>query len=351
MEELLHRTTTTTGFTLRIVLFMAMFGVLALLISPMAASADELSDVQSELDAKATELQDLTKRVNAAGDEMTKLEDEIDDLVGDIATQQKERMKLQKRISALSKVIYKNGEQLNIVNIMTHAESLSDVVEAMEMRHKMLSEYTELAGEQEKVATELEVAYKEVSARKDKQLEKLDKMRADQEELAASVMALEKRAAELTAAQQAALAEAAAAEAAAAEAYAMAQPGAPDDDSDDSSANSQGNVAGGWQSGVASAYGGSTDETDDPTVPTATGDYVDDYSMGVAVPMAWGAEDYYGRSVEITYNGHTVIATVNDCGGMGGGSRSLDLQPGVFKALGYDECDEWGLREVQYRFL
>ena len=25
--------------------------------------------------------------------------------------------------------------------------------------------------------------------------------------------------------------------------------------------------------------------------------------MGVAVPMSWGAEDYYGRSVKITYNG------------------------------------------------
>ena len=342
------------GFTLRIVLYLAMFGVLALLISPMTASADELSDVQSELDAKATELQDLTKRVSDAGDEMTKLEDEIDDLVGDIAAQQKERAKLQKRISVFSKVIYKNGEQLDIVNIMTHAESLSDVVNAMEMRHKMLSEYIELASEQDKVAAELEVAYKEVSSRKDEQLEKLDKMRADQEELAASVTALEKRAADLTAAQQAALAEAAAAEAAAAEAYDAAQPAAPEADANGSSANAQsqsGNVAGGWQSGVASAYGGSSDETDDPTVPTATGDYVDDYSMGVAVPMAWGAENYYGRSVEITYNGHTVVATVNDCGGMGDGSRSLDLQPGVFKALGYDECDEWGLREVQYRFL
>ena len=237
---------------------------------------------------------------------------------------------------------------------MTNAESLSDVVNAMEMRHKMLSEYIELAGQQDQVAAELEVAYKEVSARKDKQLEKLDKMRADQEELAATVTALEKRAADLTAAQQAALAEAAAAEAAAAEAYAMASPAAPEDDTNGSSANAQSqseSVAGGWQSGIASAYGGSSDETDDPTVPTATGDYVDDYSMGVAVPMAWGAENYYGRSVEITYNGHTVVATVNDCGGMGGGSRSLDLQPGVFKALGYDECDEWGLREVQYRFL
>ena len=73
--------------------------------------------------------------------------------------------------------------------------------------------------------------------------------------------------------------------------------------------------------------------------------------MGVAVPMVWGPQSYYGRSVEISYGGTTVVATVNDCGGMGGGSRSLDLQPGVWKAFGFKSCNDWGIREVQYRFL
>ena len=45
-------------------------------------------------------------------------------------------------------------------------------------------------------------------------------------------------------------------------------------------------------------------------------------------------------------------ATQNDdCGYMGGGSRSLDFQPGVFKAFGFSDCDSWGLRTVSYRFL
>ncbi len=47
----------------------------------------------------------------------------------------------------------------------------------------------------------------------------------------------------------------------------------------------------------------------------------------------------------------TVLATVNDCGYMGGGSRSLDLQPGVWKAFGFSSCNDWGLRTVSYRFL
>lgn len=108
----------------------------------------------------------------------------------------------------------------------------------------------------------------------------------------------------------------------------------------------------GWSTGVASAYGGSTDPyTPNPGI-TATGDVCDDWSMGVAVPMAWDRYwQYYGRTVEISYNGITVFAIVNDCGYMGGGSRSLDLQPGVWKAFGYSSCTEWGLRTVQYRFL
>ena len=120
-----------------------------------------------------------------------------------------------------------------------------------------------------------------------------------------------------------------------------------------SSGNNTGPSAGaGWSTGIASAYGGSTDPyTPNPGV-TATGDVCDDWSMGVAVPMAWDRYwQYYGRTVEISYNGITVFAIVNDCGYMGGGSRSLDLQPGVWKAFGYSSCTEWGLRTVQYRFL
>ena len=37
--------------------------------------------------------------------------------------------------------------------------------------------------------------------------------------------------------------------------------------------------------------------------------------------------------------------------GMGGGSRALDLQPGVFKAFGFSTCQAWGVRTVSYRFL
>lgn len=108
----------------------------------------------------------------------------------------------------------------------------------------------------------------------------------------------------------------------------------------------------GWSTGIASAYGGSTDPYTPNPGTTATGAVCDDWSMGVAVPMAWPRYwQYYGRTVEISYGGMTVLATVNDCGYMGGGSRVLDLQPGVWKAFGYSSCNDWGLRTVSYRFL
>ena len=108
----------------------------------------------------------------------------------------------------------------------------------------------------------------------------------------------------------------------------------------------------GWSTGLASAYGGSTDPYTPNPGTTATGAVCDDWSMGVAVPMAWPRYwQYYGRTVEISYGGMTVLATVNDCGYMGGGSRVLDLQPGVWKAFGFSSCNDWGLRTVSYRFL
>ena len=118
------------------------------------------------------------------------------------------------------------------------------------------------------------------------------------------------------------------------------------------SSNSGGSSNEGWKTGTASAYGGSTDKSTPNPGTTATGATCDDWSMGVAVPKSLSNyRSYFGRTVEIVYGGQTVYATVNDCGNMGGGSRVLDLQPGVWKAFGFSSCKDWGLRTVKYRFL
>lgn len=108
----------------------------------------------------------------------------------------------------------------------------------------------------------------------------------------------------------------------------------------------------GWQTGTASAYnvsscGGST--------LTASGAILTDDSMVVAVPAS--QSHLMGRSVEITWQGITVVATVADTGGFGAYGRALDLAPGVCKAFGIDtsgsaaNCNRWGVQTVQYRFL
>lgn len=122
-------------------------------------------------------------------------------------------------------------------------------------------------------------------------------------------------------------------------------------DSSESSGSSDSSNEG-WLSGTASAYGGKTDPSTPNPGTTATGAVCDDNSMGVAVPKSLkNYRSYFGRTVEIKYGGKTVYATVNDCGSMGGGSRVLDLQPGVWKAFGFSSCKGWGLRTVKYRFL
>lgn len=108
----------------------------------------------------------------------------------------------------------------------------------------------------------------------------------------------------------------------------------------------------GWSEGIASAYGGYSDASVAANARTATGDPVTETTMGVAVPMAWSNfRSLYGHKVLISYGGKTVTATINDCGNMGGGSRSLDLQPGVFRAFGFTNCYDWGLKTVKYKIL
>ena len=99
--------------------------------------------------------------------------------------------------------------------------------------------------------------------------------------------------------------------------------------------------------GTAGAYGGS----DNPgKTTTATGETVDDYSMGVAIPMSWpNYHLYLGKTILINYGGMTVLAKINDVGVLAG--KDLDLQPGVFRSFGFKSCTDWGIRSISYCVL
>ena len=282
-------------------LFAATCAFISLSALPASAQADDLGSVQSELASKAASLEEVANAVNSTGDEVEALEKKIDEMLDTIKDGQSKQTEIQKRISALSTVIYKNGEQLDLLSILTSSESFSDMIEKVETRNKVLEEYASLAVEQERISSELQVEYQQVSKDKDEQENKLSELRDKQNELSSTVSYLQARASELTAEQQAALAAAdeAAEKAADLTGEGATQKSDSDDSSDDSSSDSGkgssgskskssgSSVSSGWQSGLASAYGGSTDSVKDAI--SATGTKVDDYSMGVAVPMAWGA--------------------------------------------------------------
>jgi rare lipoprotein A (peptidoglycan hydrolase) len=105
-----------------------------------------------------------------------------------------------------------------------------------------------------------------------------------------------------------------------------------------------GAVVGEWQTGKASAYGGWFIGRN-----TANGTLLTEESMGVAVPMEW--RHLLNTYVEIEYNGMVVTVIINDVGGFGYLGRVLDLQPGLWRYFGFDSYDNWGVRNVRYRFL
>lgn len=102
----------------------------------------------------------------------------------------------------------------------------------------------------------------------------------------------------------------------------------------------------GWQTGMASAYDLETNQGWDAT---AIGITLTRDSMTVAVPES--QDHLLGRLVEIVYDDKVVVATITDTGGFEKYGRALDLAGGVWKAFGVSSWEDWGVREVKYKFL
>lgn len=293
-------------------------------LAPTVASADELDDTIREAENLADEIEKI-------GGELDASKARISELNGKIAAGQARQGELRGYLARHVKETYKAGGAVNLLVIALSSDSISQFAEMARYAQSISDMYEDALAEQQDEQERLESEYSEIVAAKDGQERKLDELESKKSKLDGKIAQLKKEKSD--AAMKAAAAAESASSAAAATAKAF--------DSGDTS---------GWLSGTASAYGGSSDPG--CGTRTATGATVSDWSMGVAVPMSMpGYRSYLGRQVEISYGGKSVIATVNDCGGMGGGSRVLDLQPGVFKALGASTCNGWGVRTVKYRFM
>ena len=270
---------------------------------------------------------------------------------------------------------YKGDGSLSLVNIVLSSEDISEFTKNLTYYSSIQEDQAQKVAEQEQLRDTFSSALGELDTQRDEQQKLIDE--AEQKKSQAEKVVSDASAKVSSIKEEQAQAQLAALQAQAAEmqkkeegkqqaASNASQPNSnwntnndrnpsantKSSSSNNSSNTNSGSVSAGWKTGVASAYGGSSDASTPNPGTTATGAICNDSSMGVAVPMSWpNYRSYLGRAVEIKYGGKTVIATVNDCGSMGGGSRALDLQPGVFKAFGFSTCQAWGVRTVSYRFL
>ena len=304
----------------------------SMLLTLLPVSA--LADTQSELDAKVVEVEQMSQQISDAEKAIEEQQKQIDDLSSQITEAQERSSYLQQQVCSTLKGEYKQGTP-NMLDIIVSSSSLDEMTTRIHYLNKYTDTTSALIDETNELQGQLQQQYDDVSAQKDAQQAELDDMNTKKEKLDETVSELKEKLAD----EQAQARISAAQSSAAVSTQKVASTFSTGDTS-------------GWSTGVASAYGGSSDASTGAVAHTATGAICNDWSMGVAVPMAWpNYRSLLGRKVEISYGGQSVIATVNDCGGMGGGARSLDLQPGVFKAFGFSTCQAWGIRTVSYRFL
>lgn len=381
---------------------------LSLVLLPGAAHADSVADAQSQLSSAEAQMSSIVEEYNATKSQADELQAQIDETTQTAADAQAAVLEGREELSKDAVAHYRSNESSQLLTLLLSADSVNELFENMHYIESIMQDTADKISEQKARVEAYNDALDELNSQRDQLQSQLDTL-GNQRSEAQSVVdtatanlqnAQGEEAARLAALQQQAESVADASTDGSSNVAISSNWNTGDHDeagSDDSGSSSgsssqagdQGSSNGGssnansnsnansgssgsnsgssnsskndssssesstgWKKGLASAYGGSTDPTTPNPGYTATGAICNDSSMGVAVPMSLpGYRSLLGRSVEIKYNGKTVIATINDCGNMGGGSRSLDLQPGVFKALGYSSCQAWGVRTVQYRIL
>lgn len=352
------------------------------------AYADEVSDAQNALSAAEARMSQIASEHEALVKQAEELQQQIDEATQGVMDAQVAAQTGRNKLGTYAAQEYKTGG-ISLIKVLLESQSISDLVNNMQYFDAIQEDQARQIAEQKQLEATFNDALDDLNKKKDEQVKAISDAEAKQTEAqqvvaqatahlsdaqaaaeAARLAELQKQAEALKAQQEAqSQTEQAPAEESkgAAEKAEESGNGAASNSGNQSSngsssgssnsngsssnsSNSSNTSTSGWQSGVVSAYGSTSDGT--LGAHTATGAIVSESSMGVAVPMSMpNYRSYFGRSVEISYGGHTVVAVVNDCGGLGGGSRALDLQPGVWKALGASSCFDWGVRTVSYRFL
>lgn len=320
-----------------------------------------VKDAETLLNEAQEKLDRIAEEYNALNVEIDELQAEIDELATQVLEAQDAMLEGRSALSDTAKYQYRSGTVSTFLDALLGSNDWPELMRNMDYLSQIASHQSEEVEEQKELRDRFSEASDKLTTQKDEQESMLVELSEKRKEAAAVVeeasTLVDENSEKLSALKQQA------------QSFIWASPEEPEPDDgkqDGNGGNNNGNNNGGgnavtppagsvgseWRKGTASAYGGSSDPSTPNPGTTATGAICNDTSMGVAIPMSMpNYRSYFGKTVEINYNGMTVYATVNDCGHMGGGSRVLDLQPGVFKAFGFNDCQSWGLRTVTYRFL
>ncbi|MDU6010736.1 MAG: peptidase [Slackia sp.] len=335
-----------------------------------AFATSSVADARTSLDQAESRLADITKEYDDLQAQVDDLQTQIDDATAGVLDAQDAAQKGREKLGESAQLAYKTGG-ISLLDVVLSSQSLDEFIDNAQYVLAVQDAQADIISRQRSLEAEYQAALEDLGAKKDLQIKKLNQAAdksAEAQQVVDSAQAQLKDAQDAEAESERlaklqeeakALAAAQAASASSKDAVVTSNDSTGSSSSSPSTSSSSSNAGSsssntpsssdGWHSGEASAYGSTSDGTLGEA--TATGAIVTQSSMGVAVSMSMpNYRDYLGRSVEISYGGRTVVATVNDCGGFGG-SRVLDLQPGVWSALGASSCEDWGVRTVSYRFL
>lgn len=309
------------------------------------AFADEVSDARTVLAQAQAELEDIQAECDELNATVERLQAQIDETADNAFAMQELLAEGRDSLGQIASYEYRNNTFGTMLDVFLGSTSLQEFTRNMDYLNLLARNQTAELQEQTARKAQYDSSMALLSAQKDAQetaSSELEAKRAEAEQVVeeATAKLQDAEAAEMLRQQAAAFVP-------------SVGGGGGGGGGGGSSGGSTGGgesapPSGGWVSGGATAY--------NPTgKPTATGAPCTWESMGVAVCMSMpNYRSYYGRKVEISYDGRTVLAVVNDCGGFGNKpwpTTMFDLQPGVWKALGFSSATAWGRRTVQYRFV
>jgi len=348
-----------------------------------AAAEQQVDQARSSLDDAESRMSSIVAQYNELSAESAEIQTQIDQTAAQAIDAQNKVIEGRRQLGASAVYEYRGGTQEMVLSLLLDSADFSSLIRNLTYIQAIMDNQSDQIVEQQERTRTYDALVQQLNDHKNQQDEKLAALQKTRDDAAGVVADATAKLQDAESDQAARLAALQQIEASLAQSGSDGGPGIdgswntnerpadmsndryvepnPDpeppssdtgSDSGSGSSSSTGSSDIGWLVGIASAYGGWSDHWTPNPGQTATGALCDDSSMGVAVPMSMpNYRQYFNRQVEISYNGMTVIATVNDCGYMGNGSRSLDLQPGVWGAFGFSSCNDWGLRTVSYRFL